>query len=162
MRRFILLIAVLTLGSAAQAKDLTSRLAVGYANQFGLDEELPSVALRYFPNGEYGLMGALGVDTTKNNSRFGFSAKIMKLIFKEDNLNFYTGASAGIVSRELAGKTNSGFDLTGVMGVEFFLPGLENLGFSMEAGVGVTSVSSEVRFRTIGDHPLRAGIFFYF
>lgn len=144
------------------AKDLSHRLGVGYANQFGLDQELPSVALRYYPNQQYGIAGALGVDTTKNNSRFGAQVKIMKIVFREDNLNFYTGAAGGIVSREKDSKTNSGFDLSGFVGVEFFLPGLENLSFNMEAGVGVTSVSSEVRFRTIGDHPLRAGIFFYF
>jgi hypothetical protein len=161
MRRFVLLFFA-CLSSAAQAKDLAHRLGVGYTNQFGLDQDLPSIALRYFPNQEYGLAGAIGVDTTKGNSRFGAQAKIIKLIFKEDNLNFYTGAAAGIVSREKDSKTNSGFDLSGFVGTEFFFSGLENLGFCMEAGVGVTSVSSEVRFRTIGDHPLRAGIFFYF
>ena len=146
----------------ANAKDLSTRLGVGYSNQFGLDSDLPSIALRYFPNGDYGIMGALGVDTADNNSRFGAQAKILKLIFKEDNLNFYTGAGAALVSHEIAGKNESGFDLSGFLGAEFFLPGLENLGFSFETGVGVTSISSEVRFRTIGDHPLRAGIMFYF
>lgn len=146
----------------AQAKDLSSRLGIGYADQFGVSKSLPSLAVRYFPNADYGLMGTLGVDTTKNNSRFGAGVKILKIVFREDNLNFYTGAGAGIVSQEEAGKTDSGFDLTGFAGAEFFLPGLENLSFNFEAGVGVTSISSEVRFRTIGDSPLRAGIFFYF
>lgn len=160
---FIALIVVAQfLSSAGHAKDLAHRLGVGYSNQFGLDSDLPSIALRYYPNQDYGLMGALGVDTAKNNSRFGAQVKILKTVFREDNLNFYTGAGAGIVSRELNAKTDSGFDLSGFVGAEFFFPGLENLGFNMEAGVGVTSVSSEVRFRTIGDHPFKAGIFFYF
>lgn len=148
--------------STASAKDLTNRLGVGYANQFGLDQDLPSLALRYYPNSDYGLMGVLGVDTQKDNSRFGAQAKILKIIFREDNLNFYTGAAAGLVSREKGDKNSSGFDLSGFVGCEFFLPGLENLGLNFEAGVGVTSISDEVRFRTIGDHPLRAGMFFYF
>ncbi len=153
----------LLLGSFnASAKDLSSRLGVGFSNQFGLNQDLPSLALRYYPNNDYGLMAAIGVDTTKNNSRFGAGAKIMKVVFREDNLNFYTGAGAGIVSQEIAGKNNSGFDLSGFAGAEFFMPGLENLSFSFEAGVGVTSISSEIRFRTIGDSPLRAGIVFYF
>src|SRR4051794_32645162 len=84
----------------ASAKDLSSRLGIGYSNQFGLTQELPSIALRYYPNADYGLGAAIGVDTTKHNSRFGFSAKIVKLVFREDNLNFYTGAAAGIVSQE--------------------------------------------------------------
>jgi hypothetical protein len=159
--RFLLLIAVF-LGSSAFAKDLSNRLGVGYSNQFGVSSELPSIAVRYYPNANYGLMAALGVDTEDQNSRFGFSAKIMKIVFREDNMNFYTAASAGIVSRELAGKNDSGFDLSGLVGAEFFLPGLENLGISFEGGVGVTSISSQVRFRTIGDSPLRAGMIFYF
>lgn len=165
--RFFGAITVLILGltafsTPAMAKDLVNRLGVGYSNQFGLQNDLPSVAMRYYPNSDYGIMGALGVDTQKNYSRFGFMAKIIKIIFKEDNLNFYTGAGAGIVSEEIAGKNNSGFEMAGYIGTEFFLPGLENLSMSFEAGVGITSISSEVRFRTIGDSPLRAGITFYF
>src|SRR5262245_47948189 len=161
MRQLCLLFA-LFITVPAMAKDMGSRLGVGYANQFGLDQDLPSIALRYYPNSDYGLMGALGVDTEKNNSRFGCQLKVLKLVFKEDHLNFYTGAGAGLVSRELNGSTDSGFDLSGFLGAEFFFAGLENLGFKFEAGVGVTSVSSEVRFRTVGDHPLKAGVFFYF
>lgn len=152
----------LIFGSAAIAKELSNRLGVGYSNQFGVSDDMPSIAMRYYPNADYGLMGSIGVDTEDNASRFGFAAKIMKLVFREDNLNFYTAASAGIVSRELSGKNESGFDLAGLVGAEFFLPGLENLGFSFEAGVGITSISSQVRFRTIGDSPLRAGMIFYF
>jgi hypothetical protein len=159
--RFLILIAIF-FGSSAFAKDLSNRLGVGYSNQFGVSSDLPSIAVRYYPNANYGLMAALGVDTEDQNSRFGFSAKIMKIVFREDNMNFYTAASAGIVSRELAGKNDSGFDLSGLVGAEFFLPGLENLGISFEGGVGVTSISSQVRFRTIGDSPLRAGMIFYF
>ncbi len=151
-----------SLSGVAHAKDLASRLGVGFANQFGLTEDLPSLAMRYYPNQDYGLMGVLGIDSEKDNARFGLQAKILKLVFKEDNLNFYTGAGAGIVSREVNGRTDSGFDLSGFLGAEFFFAGLENLGLNFEAGAGVTSVSSEVRFRTIGDHPLRAGFFFYF
>lgn len=162
MLRLIVLFILLVPATTAHAVDLSSRLGIGYSNQFGLDQDLPSLAVRYYPNGDYGLMGSLGVDTTKDNSRFGGSVKILKLIYKETNLNFYTGAGAGIVSRELNGSTDSGFDLSGFFGCEFFFAGLENLGWNFEAGVGVTSVSSEVRFRTIGDHPLKAGIFFYF
>lgn len=157
-----LALGILLVTGTAQAKDLSRRLGVGYSDQFGTDESLPSVALRYYPNGSYGLMGALGVDTEKNASRFGIMGKVIKIIFREDNLNFYTAASAGLISEEENSNTDSGFDIAGVVGTEFFFAGLENVGFSFEAGVGVTSISSEVRFRTIGDHPLNAGIMFYF
>lgn len=146
----------------AEAKDLTNRLGVGYSDQFGVSGGLPSVAVRYFVNTDLALGAALGVDTEKNASKFGFAAKVMRIIFHEDNMNFYMGASAGLISREKAGHNDSGFDLSGFGGGEFFLPGLDSLGFSFEMGVGVASISSEVRFRTIGDHPFRAGMTFYF
>lgn len=161
---FVLLsLSSLSLASVtAHAKDMPNRMGVGYADPFGLTQSLPSLALRYYPNSSYGLQGTIGVDTEDDNSRFGFQAKIMKIIFPEDHMNVYTGAAAGLVSQEVLGDNDSGFDLAGFMGVEFFLAGLENLSFNFEAGVGVTSISDEVRFRTIGDHPLRAGMFFYF
>ena len=163
MTKFTLL-AVLTLfcGGAAHGKDLSRRLGVGYASPFSLGDTLPSLAARYYPNPDYGLMGAIGVDTTKDDSQFGLMLKMMRTVFREENLNFYVAAAAGLISRQIVGHTDSGFDVDAVIGTEFFFAGLENLGFNFEAGVGVTSISSEVRFRTIGDHPLRAGLFFYF
>src|SRR5262245_13934255 len=130
MHRLLITAAALTAtvlqSHPATAKTMGSRLGLGYANQFGVDQDMPSLAVRYYPNDNYGLMGALGVDTRKNNSRFGAQAKILKIVWTEDNLNFYTGAGAGLVSQESPSatggtKNNSGFDLSGFMGVEFFL-----------------------------------------
>ncbi len=146
--------------SVSSAKDLSNRLGIGYSDQFS--EQLPSVAMKYWPDAKLGLGAALGIDTQKDNSRFGFMARLYRVIFTEENMNFYMGTGAGILSVETLGKTDSGFEMTGFFGSEFFLPGLENLGITFEAGVGVTSVSSEVRFRTFGDSPIRAGMTFYF
>lgn len=148
--------------SGLQAKDLSQRLGVGYSDQFGISNAMPSISVRYFPNQQYGIQGSVGVDTEKDANRFGFSAKFIKLVFREDNMNFYVAAQAGLVSREKASKTASGIDGAVAFGGEFFLPGLESLGFVFEAGVGVTSVTSDMRFRTFGDSPLKAGMFFYF
>lgn len=163
-----LLFAVVFLGlslffwtESAYSKNLTQRLGVGYANQFS--EDLPSLAVRYWPNPKMGVGAQLGVDTQDDNSRFGFMGKIYRIIFSEDNMNFYMGSGAALVSFEnAAGKNQSGFELNGFVGAEFFFAGLESLGFSFEAGVGVASISSDVRFRTIADSPIKAGIVFYF
>jgi len=144
---------------ASHGKDLSSRLGVGYSNQFS--EDLPSLAVQYSPNLDFGFSAALGVDTEDENSKFGFLAKFYRIIFTEPNMNFYMGAGAGILSREIQDETDSGFELSGFVGGEFFFSGLESLGFSFEAGVGITSID-DVRFRTIGQHPLKAGIIFYF
>lgn len=144
----------------AQAKDLSNRLGIGYKNQFS--DDLPGLAVQYYPGADLGLAAVLGLDTATDNSKFGFMLKLHRIIFQEDNLNFYMGAGAGLVSIEQNGENNSGFELMGFVGAEFFFAGLENLGFSFEAGPAITSVSSEVRARTIGHSPLQAGMTFYF
>ena len=148
------------LAKTAVAKDLTNRLGVGYSDPFYVT--LPSLAVRYYPNPDLGVSASLGVDTEEDNSKFGFMARLYRIIFQEDNLNFYMGAGAGLISVETAGTNNSGFELAGYAGAEFFFSGLESLGFTFEMGIGVSSVSSETRFRTFGFHPIRGGITFYF
>lgn len=144
----------------AEAKDMSSRLGIGYRNQFVTD--LPGMAVQYYPNSDVAIAGVIGIDTQKDFSRFGLMARIHRIVFHEDNLHFYMGAGAGTISVEVAGQNESGFDLQGFAGCEFFFSGLENLGFTFETGISVVSLSSNVRFRTFGDSPVRAGITFYF
>ncbi len=150
--------------SVSEAKDLSSRLGIGFKNQSSAN--LPSLAIQYWPGAELGLSVSLGLDTETSNSKFSAMAKIYRVVFQEDNLNFYLGAGAGVLSLENtvgATTTNqSGFELMGYAGVEFFLPGLDSIGWSFEAGTAITSISSGTRFRTFGDSPLRAGAIFYF
>ena len=158
---FLLMISTFCFGaSTAHGVDLANRLGVGYSNQ--MSEDLPALTARYYPNSTTGMSLAVGVDTEKDNSRFGLLAKLYRVVFSEDNLNFYIGGGAGLLSIERGGENKSGFELMGVLGAEFFFAGLENLGFTFEAGVGVRSDSDGARFRTIGNHPLRGGIIFYF
>jgi hypothetical protein len=146
----------------AWGKDLTNRLGIGYKSQFAPDMNVPSIAVQYYPGADIGVSGSIGVDTLSNNSRFGAMAKLYRIIFQEDNMNFYMGAGAGLLSNQVDGTTSSGFELMAYGGAEFFLPGLENLGFSFEAGTAIDSTGNGTRFRTFGDSPLRAGMIFYF
>ena len=156
-----LAVTALVAASSARAKDLTNRLGVGYADQFSTN--VPSLAVRYYPEANLAVGAELGVDTEQGNSQFGFEVNVHRIVFTEPNLNFYMGSSVGLISTQAnSSTTQSGFELSAYVGTEFFLAGLPNLGFSMEAGVGVTSISSQVRVRTIADSPLRAGIIFYF
>jgi hypothetical protein len=150
---------VLFAATQSDAKNLQNRLGVGFRNAYSMD--LPSVAAVYYPSAEMGFVGALGIDTEDQNSKFAFSLGLRKRIFEEPNLNFFMGGVLSMISRESAGQTDSGFEVAGIVGSEFFLTGLENLGFNVETGVGVTNVK-KIRFRTLADHFLRAGIIFYF
>jgi hypothetical protein len=142
------------------AVDLANRLGVGYSNQLAVD--VPAITARYYPNSATGFSLAVGINTENQESAFGVLAKIYRIIFTEDNMNFYIGGGAGLSSLEEAGQSNSGFELMGFLGGEFFFSGLENLGFTFEAGVGIRSDSDGTLFRTVGDHPFRGGIIFYF
>lgn len=156
---FILICAGL-LGSVAQAKDLTNRLGVGYRDAY-VTFGLPSIAAFYYPSPDLGIVGSLGVDTEEYNSKFALAGGIRRIIFKEENMNFFMGGQIAMVNNEVASQKDSGFEIAGLVGGEFFLPGLESLGFNFETGVGITNVK-KTRFRTLGSSFLGAGISFYF
>lgn len=156
--------AILLFSTQSFAKDLTNRLGIGYADQLSVDA--PSLSARYYPSPEIGFSVDLGIQTGDDDSAFGLLVKVYRIIFPEDNLNFYMGGGAGLVSEKIStvdsGRNNSGFELMAVAGVEFFVPGIDSIGVSFEGGVAVTSIRSDTEFRTIGHSPLKAGMVFYF
>lgn len=156
-----ILICILIAGFSAvtQAKDMTSRLGVGYKEASALG--LSTLAVSYFPNSDYAMLGYLGVDTKDQNSSSVFGVSLRRVIFKENQLNFFVGGAGMVLSQEVSGESSSGFEADAIAGAEFFLTGLENVGFSFEAGFGVINLK-KTRFRTFGDSPLKAGMFFYF
>jgi hypothetical protein len=155
----VILIALLSLGSVAEAKDLRQRLGIGVKNNTSFD--LPALAAVYYPSNEIAVTGGLGLDTQKENSKFTLNAGVRRILFYEEHMNFYFGGQLGLVNFESAGDKQSGFELNALFGTEFFFAGLDNLSFTFEGGAGVVSMK-DVRFRTIADNPFRAGIIFYF
>ena len=121
-----------------------------------------SLAAVYYPTMEIAITAGAGLDTEKNNSAMQINAGARRVIFFEPNLNFFMGGQVAVVTYEDAtnGKQN-GYELQAVLGAEFFLQGLENLAFTFEMGAGIVSLG-EVRFRTVGLDPLKAGLIFYF
>lgn len=157
----IVFFGLLTGATVAQAKNLNQRLGVGYKNNTIID--VPSIAVQYYPTAEYALYSSLGIDTQKDNSKFQLNVGAKRNLFMgtEPNMNFFVGGQVGTVTDEVAAKKESGMELQAFVGAEFFLPGLESLSFTFEAGLGMSTVDS-ARFRTLGNDPLRAGILFYF
>ena len=166
MKQLLVYAAILFVSTTSFAKDLTHRLGVGYADQMAV--EVPSLSVKYWANSELGFSADLGIKTGNTDSAFGILVKAYKVIFPEENLNFYMGGGAGLVSQKIStanggdGNNDSGFELMAFLGAEFFLPGLESLALTFEAGVGVISIRSDSEFRTIGHSPLNAGMIFYF
>ncbi len=151
--------AALLLPSISSAKELSNRLGVGFRNAYAYD--IPSISTVYYPSSDTAVIGALGIDTEDGSSRSAFSGGLRRIIFKEENMNFHMGGVLTFLSREQSGSSDSGFEMSAIVGGEFFLHGLDSLGFTFETGVGVTNVK-KVRFRTLADSPLRAGMIFYF
>ena len=142
------------------SKEMPQRLGVGIKNN--TSQSLPSLAVVYNLNGNLAMTGGFGIDTEKDNSALQMQVGIRHVIFHEPNLHFYAGGQAGLVSYEnpIDGK-NSGFEMSLLCGTEFFFAGLENVGFTFEGGLGLSSVKN-TRVRTIANDPVRAGIIFYF
>jgi hypothetical protein len=154
-----ILIAALLISPLSFAKELTHRLGVGFRNTTTMD--IPSVAAFYYPSPDLGVIGQLGLDTKDQASKFHFGVELRRIVFKEENMNFFMAGDLGLVSQEQSGSTDSGFELGASVGAEFFLHGLDNLGFNFQTGVGVTNVR-KVRFNTTAWDLFKAGIVFYF
>ncbi len=157
---FVLFLGLLTVSLKLAAKDLTHRLGVGFKNN--TSDSLPSLTTVYYADKDYALTSGLGFDTKKNHNMLQANVGYRKMIYFENNLNFYVGGQVGILNSENPsdGK-NTGMEFLAVFGSEFFFAELENLGFTLEAGLGVSTVKN-TSLRTVADDPLRAGIVFYF
>lgn len=161
MKQMSLIFSMIVLASACVfAKPMPQRLGVGIKDN--TSQSIPSLMALYNVNNHFAFFGGVGLDTKKDYSTFQLDAGIRHIVFQESNLHFYTGGQFAIVNIEdpVNGKQN-GFEINAVLGTEFFFAGLENLGFSFEGGMGLSSLK-ETRVRTIADHPLKAGLLFYF
>jgi hypothetical protein len=154
-----------TFTCGAFAVDLTNRLGLGFSQQMGA-VDIPMITAHYYPNQRYAISAALGVDTEKDDSKFGALVKLRRMIFMENQMNFYMGAATGFSSHEeLEGtvyENKSNFEFSAIMGGEFFFTGLDSLAFTFETGIGIITGDGGSRFRTIGDNLFNAGIIFYF
>jgi hypothetical protein len=165
LKHFFTFVFITLMASSVFAVDLANRLGLGYSQQIGATE-VPLITAHYYPNSRFGLSGGVGIDTKKDESKFAALLKAHRIIFTENQMNFYMGGAVGYSNHELMTGTTvedrSNFEMMALIGGEFFFTGLDSLGFSFETGISVQTGDGGSRFRTIGDHPFRAGIVFYF
>ncbi len=80
-----------------EAKELTNRLGVGVKKNTSFD--LPELAAVYYPSATIAGGGRIGeLIRKKDYSKFSFNAGVRRIIFKEENMNFYMGGSVGLVN----------------------------------------------------------------
>jgi hypothetical protein len=139
---------------------MQGRLGLGYNSQFASSSAqngVPGVSLKYGLTRDIAAEGVVGVATTNpGNSVFGI--KFFKNLFFETNLNFYFMLGGGVLSA----ANESAAEFLGGFGAEFFIPGVESLGFSVETGASFNNLTGSFALRTMGVSFLNAGIHFYF
>lgn len=146
--------------SSADARDMQGRLGLGYNSQFANASAaggVPAVSLKYGLTRDIAAQGIVGV-ATSNPGNSAFGVKFFKNLFFETSLNFYFMLGGGIISA----NNRSGAEFMGGFGAEFFIPGVESLGFSVETGADFNNITGTFVLRTMGVSFLNAGIHFYF
>lgn len=143
----------------AAAREMQGRVGLGYNSEFQnstTTQRVPAVSLKYGLTRDIAVEGLFGIaSTSPANTIIG--AKFFKNLLYETNLNYYFMLGGGILSA----SGNSGGQFLGGFGVEFFVPGLESLGFSFEVGASIDTLSG-MTVRTLGASFLDAGMHFYF
>lgn len=163
----ILSVILLTLApESGWARELEGRLGVGYNSEFANAYPASATAGGFrFPglSVKYGLTRDVAAEliggiATTSPTNMVVGLKLFKNIFYENHLNFYFTAGAALLSV----NNNSGIQGLGAVGVEFFIPGVDSLGLSVETGVTIDTAGGSFAIRTLGVSFLDAGIHFYF
>ena len=92
-----------------------------------------------------------------------FGAQLHRNFSIEENLNFFLGIGIYSISDKGGVATNpnsSGVEFDGLIGAEFFLAGLPNLGLQFQTGFGVKTLG-KVSVKVLGDGFAGIGIHYY-
>lgn len=155
----MLLALLCLLAPEASAKDLRSKVGLGFHQQFG---DVTALSLRFgVPAAKPTTNVQLEIDAgfelmADTDPTFFAGGRLLYGVVAEDNMNLYLGAGGGYA---LAGPDGF-FRIQPVVGAQFFLFGLENLGFSVEWGVSV-DLGDAWAVRTVGTAP-NVAVHYYF
>jgi hypothetical protein len=145
----------------AEAKDLSGRLGIGFNDQFATRspftfDDIPALSAKYAISRDIAFAGIVGLNT-HSPSGFTLGGKVFKNIFYETNLNFYVAGALALLKRD-----QTGFEAQTLFGTEVFIPGIDSLGLSFEAGLAAGNSTGSFTLRTVGYTFLHAGVHFYF
>jgi hypothetical protein len=152
-------LALLVLLTPAHAKDLRSRFGLGFNEQFGSVTALSArVGLPTDkPTQNVQIEADVGVDLGETiDPKFFAGGRLLFGVVAEDNMNVYLGAGAGYAVDGPSGVVR----IQPSAGAQFFLFGLENLGFSTELGVNI-DLGAAWSVKTVGASPSVA-VHYYF
>jgi hypothetical protein len=158
---FAVLLAMVLPG-AAEGKDLRKRVGLGFETTFGsvsclsVKVGLPSSK----PSANVQIQGLVGFAVLKNtDDKFFAGGRVLLPVLAEDNLNVYAGFGGGFARFDDATQAAR---IQAVLGTEFFLFGLENLGFTAEIGLNFDVGPTVLDLQTAGGTAASVGAHFYF
>ena len=153
----------LALTAPVSAKELFGRTGLGYNAQFANTSQTngtPGISLKYGLAPRSMVEVIAGFYSGSRGSGV-LAGKFMQTVLAESYANFYFLGGFGYV---YANQQN-GVEILGGLGSEFFIPGIDNVGISFEAGMSaesLTSTSGSLVLKTFGVSFLNAGMHFYF
>lgn len=152
------------LSSPAHAREMQGRFGLGYNGQFAnstgafVNTGVPGISMKYGLTRSLAAEVIGGVATSLPANMVG-ALKLFVNIFFENNLNFYFMGGGGV----LAGGGTAGAQFLTGFGAEFFIPGIDSLGFAFETGASIDNLTGGTFIvKTMGFSFLNAGIHFYF
>jgi hypothetical protein len=143
------------------ARELHGRTGIGYNGQFGMSGfsgGVPGLSIKYGIARGIQIQGIGGFSTGSPTVAAG-GFKYMQTLFPENYLNFYFMAGGALVGV----NKNTGVEFIGGVGTEFFIPGIDSVGISFEAGAAFENATTgSFILKTFGASFLHAGMHFYF
>lgn len=158
MRLFLFLLMLFSYAPSSLGKPL---------NPWGVGVGTRGLGVKYFIHKNYAVSGHIHFES------LSLSSEIANQNYSNSLRNYsFFGKIDGIISRKeflrfhwsLAGafQKDNKYVFEGLLGGEFFIPGLKELGFSFEGGLGVLTRKGVLQIKTLQYAPFAAGVFYYF
>lgn len=157
--RILLIITVLVICTSAHAISMLGRTGLGFTNQLQNDYSALSFKIQKSRNSALGVL--LGIKSDSNDTNYAIGLKAFRLIYDEPLLNFYMSALGAYMTNNTTTSDDSGFQIDGTLGTEFFFSGLESIGFSLEFGLSLHKSNGNTTFETVGYDVIKAAVHFY-
>lgn len=152
------LFAVLLLASTtSMAKNLDGRAGFGLT-QLELTNSA-ALSLKFFHTSLIASDFVFGFNTEAGSYQLGM--KSLRQVVLEENMNIYLGVAGYLMSITDTTGRATGVEFDALVGGEFFLSGLPNLGLTFEVGIGLRSLRT-TSFRSIGGAFASGAIHYYF
>ena len=157
----LVIVAFLLSITNATAKNLDGRIGPGVVlTDF---QRAPALSVRWSPSQWVTTDYLLGFNTDDSVNLTLLGVKVVRHFILEENLNFYLGVGGYYLAAKVDGAAlvSTGIELDAILGLEFFLSGLPNLGLQVETGLGMRTVK-KMALRTLGNGFLGLGVHYYF